>query len=833
MKKLYLALVAAVLCCSSALADGVNVLFYRSYNTDWTTAYSWTYGGDISSDQWIQAKYLGKETQPFFVLASTTKFGNSIFTQSGSWNGSQTSTLTLTSLNEGALAYGYSSSTTSSRSGKVYSTSAAELYGQWDGSSWSGIALTQKSGVVYKTATKTMPSSGSVEYGFRLTESGSQVLWTQPKANLSATSLATTLTGGSTNPKITLEEGTEYHLEVDFSTLALTLVIDKVATKTAPDNVYFYGTMYGSDWGSSNTLDAKQMTKDGNKFTLSDVTINAASSQKVGYFFMATNNVTAWSGFGTTYYNNSGTDQITVGSAAAVTADTAGSKHTEWQVDPGTYDVTYDWENATVTLTKKAPAELYLIGDFEGNSWISGGGIKMTKNGNVYTATTPALVANSSDSSTGHFQMITTVPSSWDNVSKATRYTAASQNQAVVAGTNYTVLNNASNSYDWTGQIGYVYTVTFDYSSMTLTVTATAPETNIYLYGNLYGGSSWTSNSNELEGKKLNKSEDNDGIYTLEDVTFYNCGNGSAYFFLANANVTTWDGAKASNVTCYYTGSSNHVEAVVDKATNVVAGSGSYTQFYVTAGTYDLTFDLNNLTVTLSTPVDESEEDAAKDLTYVTDFTVTNKPAADEQLTEFGVGSLSITNKKVLTVTLQGDTKNDADAKIGWIKYEDLSNYTSKEWYLSDNTEADYEAYLSANNLKAGYTNWAGQFITGNRTWALDSSDNATTHDCRNFSQAYYRVYVYKTTEHKAKKSGVSTKTVPAKSVSTRVALSIDMPENTTGVDEITIDSDNQSVNDADAPVEYYNLQGIRISNPSNGIYIRRQGNSVSKEYVR
>ncbi len=30
-------------------------------------------------------------------------------------------------------------------------------------------------------------------------------------------------------------------------------------------------------------------------------------------------------------------------------------------------------------------------------------------------------------------------------------------------------------------------------------------------------------------------------------------------------------------------------------------------------------------------------------------------------------------------------------------------------------------------------------------------------------------------------------------------------------------------------PVEYYNLQGIRINNPSNGIFIRRQGNTVSK----
>ena len=34
---------------------------------------------------------------------------------------------------------------------------------------------------------------------------------------------------------------------------------------------------------------------------------------------------------------------------------------------------------------------------------------------------------------------------------------------------------------------------------------------------------------------------------------------------------------------------------------------------------------------------------------------------------------------------------------------------------------------------------------------------------------------------------------------------------------------------DANAPVEYYNLQGVRIANPENGIFIRRQGNSTVK----
>ncbi len=35
------------------------------------------------------------------------------------------------------------------------------------------------------------------------------------------------------------------------------------------------------------------------------------------------------------------------------------------------------------------------------------------------------------------------------------------------------------------------------------------------------------------------------------------------------------------------------------------------------------------------------------------------------------------------------------------------------------------------------------------------------------------------------------------------------------------------------APVEYYNLQGIRVSEPTNGIFIRRQGSKATKVFVR
>ncbi len=46
------------------------------------------------------------------------------------------------------------------------------------------------------------------------------------------------------------------------------------------------------------------------------------------------------------------------------------------------------------------------------------------------------------------------------------------------------------------------------------------------------------------------------------------------------------------------------------------------------------------------------------------------------------------------------------------------------------------------------------------------------------------------------------------------------------GIDDIGSDTN-------DMPVEYYNLNGMRVDNPANGIFIRRQGNKVSKIYIR
>lgn len=61
--------------------------------------------------------------------------------------------------------------------------------------------------------------------------------------------------------------------------------------------------------------------------------------------------------------------------------------------------------------------------------------------------------------------------------------------------------------------------------------------------------------------------------------------------------------------------------------------------------------------------------------------------------------------------------------------------------------------------------------------------------------------------------------------VSKTMSVALHIP---TGVENVIADGV-----DAAAPVEYYNLQGVRVANPANGIYLRKQGAKVSKIYVK
>ncbi|MDE7456695.1 MAG: hypothetical protein K2M96_08315 [Prevotella sp.] len=54
--------------------------------------------------------------------------------------------------------------------------------------------------------------------------------------------------------------------------------------------------------------------------------------------------------------------------------------------------------------------------------------------------------------------------------------------------------------------------------------------------------------------------------------------------------------------------------------------------------------------------------------------------------------------------------------------------------------------------------------------------------------------------------------------------------DSSTGIEDVVADDKNL---DSNAPVEYYDIQGVRVLNPRKGLYIRRQGNTVSKVMIR
>jgi hypothetical protein len=51
-------------------------------------------------------------------------------------------------------------------------------------------------------------------------------------------------------------------------------------------------------------------------------------------------------------------------------------------------------------------------------------------------------------------------------------------------------------------------------------------------------------------------------------------------------------------------------------------------------------------------------------------------------------------------------------------------------------------------------------------------------------------------------------------------------PKDASGIEGVAVDNSN-------APVEFYNLQGVRVANPTAGIYVKRQGNSATKVLVK
>ena len=105
------------------------------------------------------------------------------------------------------------------------------LEGSWTGnnSSWTNLEFTYVNGTTYKTATQTYPTSGSVNFCFKILEpnnGNAQKFYGGYGGTKFVGNTTSTNFSGSGNSSVGLTKGEKYHFEMDFSKMELKLVVE-------------------------------------------------------------------------------------------------------------------------------------------------------------------------------------------------------------------------------------------------------------------------------------------------------------------------------------------------------------------------------------------------------------------------------------------------------------------------------------------------------------------------------------------------------------------------------------------------------------------------------
>lgn len=139
-------------------------------------------------------------------------------------------------------------------------------------------------------------------------------------------------------------------------------------TGTAPDRLYLMGNLAQGSWQTNVGI---EMTKDGNKYTAKDVQLVAVTGETKAFFTFVTTLSSSSSDWDTVngsdrYGAKSNDAPISVGGSAPMQQFVAGvnaSSAYSWSVDPGTYNVTADFDTMTATVSKSTTGIGRITGD--------------------------------------------------------------------------------------------------------------------------------------------------------------------------------------------------------------------------------------------------------------------------------------------------------------------------------------------------------------------------------------------------------------------------------------------------------------------------------------
>lgn len=286
--------------------------------------------------------------------------------------------------------------------------------------------------------------------------------------------------------------------------------------------------------------------------------------------------------------------------------------------------------------TGTAPASLYILGNLAQGSWQTNVGVTMTKSGDKFTANDVELVAVTGETK-AFFTLVTSLGTTganteWDRVINGSdRYGATTKDAPITVGGSapmqlFAAGVDASSAYSWSVEPGK-YTVTADFSKMTVSVTKTgesggneggeAPSA-LYILGNL-DGAQWVTSA----GLAMTKEGDNFVAKDVKLVAPAEATDNYCYFTFVTAIGADWDavnmGGDRYGAPAKDTPLTPGTESPMTKYTLNVNASAAES-WKIPAGTYDITANFANMTVKAvdkTSGVDEVESAAAIDVTPV------------------------------------------------------------------------------------------------------------------------------------------------------------------------------------------------------------------------
>lgn len=285
--------------------------------------------------------------------------------------------------------------------GIVYVSGAAsskvigwDVFGDFTGTgAWTGIELRNTSGPEWKSDPVVLKGKGG--FGVRQLADGNQDVWYASSTAgvvLSEANPSVIISTGAVRDFTYDLDGT-YIFTLDTSTNELS--IEKY-TVDYPATIYLVGNKSGAEWSA---IKGKQLVDEGNGiFTLTDVQLG---DETHGYLFAFVGQLAtraySYDGISDFYFPPS-QDNVKVNLKAGDSTEEPvkrfdSSPSGSWGVNGGIYDLKLDFLNNTLTISCKniiqtniydddVPAELYVLGSLENQSWSPSQGIKMAYIGN-------------------------------------------------------------------------------------------------------------------------------------------------------------------------------------------------------------------------------------------------------------------------------------------------------------------------------------------------------------------------------------------------------------------------------------------------------------------